>query len=364
MGQDKRTRLRFWRLQRRGVLPVDAVARPTTRLSTQSYGQSLGMPSPSLLHAEYSRRASSTTHQAEVLPPGGYGGVSTATLDLDTSHSLEQLHGGSLASVCASAVRDRGPIHNCSLSKLPCAVNGRLTASRKTFGSRSVIFKSEIAQPSTTSKVLPSAIGKRRSKEMSSKRARRKDVVVRRMERRLAEAEDDSLFYEQSTIARHDDYIQQGDSQCTIEMQSMERTPSVLTDVAAAHNSTVHQEDQLLGRALSRDSSVASSITSPECAASPPLYTKEPQSPKQPPTTASPNANQDEGFRNSSGVNNIYPKNSKAFCLTPPGGMEMHILFKRWEVKALASNLPVTKENWKEIQITFLPHNPSKPSTE
>lgn len=37
----------------------------------------------------------------------------------------------------------------------------------------------------------------------------------------------------------------------------------------------------------------------------------------------------------------------------------VHILFKKWELRALGSNLAVNKQSWKTVEMSFLHHDPS-----
>lgn len=37
----------------------------------------------------------------------------------------------------------------------------------------------------------------------------------------------------------------------------------------------------------------------------------------------------------------------------------VHILFKKWELRALGSNLAVNKQSWKTVELSFLHHDPS-----
>lgn len=50
----------------------------------------------------------------------------------------------------------------------------------------------------------------------------------------------------------------------------------------------------------------------------------------------------------------------------PVGGVSLlrdlfsvHILFKKWELRALGSNLAVNKQSWKTVELSFLHHDPS-----
>lgn len=44
----------------------------------------------------------------------------------------------------------------------------------------------------------------------------------------------------------------------------------------------------------------------------------------------------------------------------------VHILFKKWELRALGSNLAVNKQSWKTVELSFLHHDPKlyEPMTE
>lgn len=39
--------------------------------------------------------------------------------------------------------------------------------------------------------------------------------------------------------------------------------------------------------------------------------------------------------------------------------VSVHILFKKWELRALGSSLAVNKQSWKSVELSFLHHDPS-----
>lgn len=59
------------------------------------------------------------------------------------------------------------------------------------------------------------------------------------------------------------------------------------------------------------------------------------------------------------------PPNDKAFRITPQDGIEMHILSKRWDIRALTA-YDLSQIHWKSVELSFIPHHltPKSPSRE
>ncbi|OEH74298.1 hypothetical protein cyc_03597 [Cyclospora cayetanensis] len=58
-------------------------------------------------------------------------------------------------------------------------------------------------------------------------------------------------------------------------------------------------------------------------------------------------------------IKDLLEENTHAFRVTPKAGIEMHILFKKWELRALGSNLAANRQSWKTVELSFLNHNAS-----
>lgn len=53
----------------------------------------------------------------------------------------------------------------------------------------------------------------------------------------------------------------------------------------------------------------------------------------------------------------ILPPNDKALRMTPQDGIEMHIFYKKWELRALAK-YDLSQVHWKSVELSFIPHHP------
>ncbi|KAL8435323.1 hypothetical protein ACSSS7_002576 [Eimeria intestinalis] len=58
-------------------------------------------------------------------------------------------------------------------------------------------------------------------------------------------------------------------------------------------------------------------------------------------------------------IKDLLDDNTHAFRVTPKNGIEMQILFKKWELRALGSSLAVNKQSWKSVELSFLHHDPT-----
>ncbi|KAL8449095.1 hypothetical protein Emag_003766 [Eimeria magna] len=58
-------------------------------------------------------------------------------------------------------------------------------------------------------------------------------------------------------------------------------------------------------------------------------------------------------------IKDLLDDNTHAFRITPKNGIEMQILFKKWELRALGSSLAVNKQSWKSVELSFLHHDPT-----
>lgn len=63
------------------------------------------------------------------------------------------------------------------------------------------------------------------------------------------------------------------------------------------------------------------------------------------------------------GKNGVADPNDRGFRITSFNGIEMHILMKKWSIRAL-QRLDLTKESLKYVQLSFIPHSPPPPSPE